>query len=240
MMPSLELCNHVHLYDRLATYFLSAIVQHPPARCAVKVTICYSPDDEQTAAVLLHFGALAIPNVTWNWHAMDRPRLCQRAIGRNECALATDADFFLMGDIDYSFQDGALDTAADAMTAAASGGARLMFPRVVMQSRSHELGDAAIAAVAAPGLVAIKPEDFQPVRMNRAIGGCQWVTGDVARELGYLPGTRFQKPSGKWLRTHSDQIYRKWLNTRGMAIDVPGIYRLRHGERGRRKLGLRL
>lgn len=244
--PLLEVCAHAWNYANLACLHLSSYVLHPPQRCRVLVTICHCPDeDPRTAEVLEWFAANGTPlNVEWRWHAMARPRLCRRAIGRNEVAQRTRADWVLYADIDHLWGAGALDAAAGALAAAGRRGARLCYPHRILVSDPPEAGDEEIARVTEPGIYAVHPGRFKPRRQPRAIGGTQWVHGDVARERGYLPGhPKHQRPAQRWRRTFGDKAFRYSLgldNPNGVPVSVPGVYRLRHSRYGRKHVGVQL
>lgn len=108
----------------------------------------------------------------------------------------------------------------------------LAFPCRVNVSRDHEVGGAAISQVVGVGTYDIAPGDYVPVRVRRAIGGLQVVRGDVAREKGYLPRGRWQKPAKAWQVTSDDIAFRRSLGTSGEPIEIPNLFRIRHIQRG--------
>lgn len=253
-MLTLETAVSCWRYSRLLCYHLSGFVLYPPERCRVIVTVCYcgdSAEDAETIAVLDYFANLPPgkqpPNVTWNWRPYERRRLMRRAIARNEICRETAADFLLMGDADYFFHGhGAIDAAADAMAAACVDGPHIMHPATVMMSRRQSNGDAEINRVRInpPGVIDIRERLYRPVPLDRAIGGAQWVPGIVARSKGYIPQYRqYHRPSQEWRRTFCDSVYRRKLVRDGIsqvALDAPGVYRIRHSVRGRTEVGCRL
>lgn len=249
-MLTLETVVSCWRYSRLLCYHLSGFVLYPPERCRLIATVYYCPDeDEETAMVLDYFGQLPAgqqsPNITWSWRPMDRRRLMRRAISRHEASLATQADFLLFGDADYFFHGpGAIDAAADAMAAACVNGPHIMHPMLVQMSRRHSHGDSEISRVRGPMVIDVRERFYRAFRLDRAIGGTQWVPGIVARSKGYIPQYRqFHRPCQEWRRTMEDPIYRRKLVRDGIsqvALDVPGVYRIRHSVRGRTEVGCSL
>lgn len=234
----IEIVTHSYNYSRLLTYQLSSLALHPPQDVSLTFTVFYNEDDLPTRQVLDFFwddprGDVAV----WNFRNLPTPELCRRAIGRNLAALNSHADWIWFTDCDYIFGPGALDSLPEALGKIEGP---LAFPRQVLGSISHELGDAAIQKVNGPGLYSIDPTHFRPARHNRAIGGIQIVRGDVAREIGYCRGTRWQRPARTWKRTHEDRAFRKILGTRGEPIDIPNVFRIRHSLRGRKHKGVEL
>jgi hypothetical protein len=242
-MLTLECVAHCWRYSKILSYFLSAIALHPPRACKLIATICHAPaaDDPKTAETLAYFGAMPVPSVTWNWLELPVPMLCRRAIGRNIACHRSTADYVLMGDVDYIFGAGSLDAAAVAMPAACFNGPKLMYPKIVNVSRSHEDGDAEIAAVDCPQLIEVAPERYIRSSLNRAIGGSQYFPGDFARERGYLSNSRlFQQTADRWVRTKCDVAFRRWAGLQSAPIEMPGVYRIRHSKRGRTDIGVEL
>lgn len=240
-MITLQTVNHCWRYWRILNLHLSALALHPPQRCRAVCTICHAPaaDDPKTAAVLDYFADLQIENVRWDFREMPAPELCRRAIGRNRVCLASRADFVLLGDVDYIFGPGALDACAEAMVA--HGAPAMFYPHSVLSSTTHVAGDAEIARVGRPQIMPLDPEAYVRVKMPRPIGGTQWCPGDFARKRGYLPNhSKFQSPANVWRRTFEDRIFRMQSGLDRKAIDVPNVYRIRHGLRGRFDIGVEL
>lgn len=233
-------------YDRLATLLLSAFVLHPPRRHRVIVTVCYCPEDKRTVDTLAWFSADRAPqNVAFNFVSFERPQLMRRAIARNQIARSTTADWVMFADVDYIPLHDSIDLAVDLMaSSSAEHGPAIMFPRMPMMSLDHAAGDSEIARVEVPGIYGLDVQLYAPSPLNRPIGGCQWVSGDVARQYGYLPNhPKFQLPAAEWQRTFCDPEYRRELARHGIGIrplDVPSIFRVRHSQRGRFDIGVRL
>lgn len=243
--PSVEIVAHVWNYDRLATLFLSQLVLHPP-KTPTLVTICWSEEDRRTGEVISFFaGQLPESSVVQlRPYAMPTPSLLRRAIGRNDRARATTADWVLFADIDYLMGPGAIDAIVAEMTAADyRQGTCLCFPAVAGWSSQAD-GDALIESVTQPAVTPVPPSVFSSKAMPRAIGGTQWLPGDAARLLGYLPaGHRFLRQAKIWRRTFEDRSARNYWAKNGVPavkIDVPNVWRIRHSKRGRFDVGIRL
>lgn len=236
----LEIVSHCWRYGRLLNYQLSSLWLHPPATVQVTVTVFLAEEDEHTRRVVEFFAQHPSPAtvVVRPWF-LPTPKLMRRAIGRNQAALATAADWVWFADCDYLFGAGALD-ALVRRTADVEG--PLVFPQHVLVQRTHTLGDDAVRrASGPPRLLKVDAAEFKRVRLNRAIGGVQVARGDVVRRLGYCRDcTRFQRAAPRWMRAREDPLFRRILGTPGEAIDVPQVYRLRHSQCGRRTEGLRL
>jgi hypothetical protein len=228
----LEIVSHCWRYGRFLAYQLASLVRGPPRDVAVTMTVFYSTEDRETVDVLDRFGVMDVPGVTWNWQALDRHRLFRRAIGRNLAARATTAHWIWFSDCDVLFRDHALDTAARALRGRDDV---LLFPREHRVSAILER-DHALLARADQDLTVldIDPAEFQLEVREKAVGGFQIVRGDVARALGYCGDIAFyQEPVPRWQKTYEDRTFRWLLGTHGTPIEVPGLYRIRHAEKGR-------
>lgn len=244
----LNVVSHAWKYHRLLTYHLSAFLLYPSARTPTTVTIFHAPraDDPATSATLDFFREQPRPaSLAWDFRELPIPQLCRRAIGRNMAALTCppSVDAVLFSDVDYIFAAGpdgtpAIDAAAAALTAAWTSGPKICFPRELMSSIDHACGDAEITRVEKPGVYEMTPDRYQATKLDRAIGGAQWVPGDFARERGYLNGIKkWHRPAATWKRTFEDRSWRGWTGLESVAVDVPGLHRIRHGLRGRTNIG---
>lgn len=240
----LETISHCWLYPRILAFHLSAYLLHPPQRCRVRVTICHAPaaDDPATAETIAYFRQQPLPDsVAWNFLELPRRQLCRRAIGRNIACKQSPADFVLMGDVDYIFGAGALDACAVQMPRICAEGPRLMHLGYVSQSIDHAAGDAEIARVSCPQVIELTHEAYRIKGLARAIGGCQYIPGDFARDRGYLSDSkRFQRPTDEWRKTRCDVAFRSWSGLESIALHIPNVYRIRHGMRGRHDIGVQL
>jgi hypothetical protein len=241
--PTLELIVHcwagqLRQYADFLRYQLSSLLLHPPENCRVQHTLCCSHDDAPTVSAWFNADSHPVPpNVAFRIHPMTQPHLWRRAIGRHECARASNADVVWFGGVDYTFGRGCLD---EVVACATHSPRRLCYPRIIRIHKTHEMGDTAAcrASRAPPGsLMAIDPSEFRSHRIRRPIGCLQIVPGDAARKYGYVPGmARFHKPAGRWRRTHEDKYYRKVMAKAGyqqLAIKPPNLFRLRHSRQGR-------
>lgn len=224
----LEVVVHSFKFSRLLVYHLSSLAMFPPRRHDLRVTVCYCPDDRDTAKVLHFFAAQECPNhLTWHWLPMAKENVCNRTIGRNVCALKTRADWVWFADADYAVADGFVDSMADLLS---DSQANLVFPREVLAC-PHEIG-ADLIQHSRLAVLPIPYERFEPHGFNRAIGGVQFARGSVCRAKGYCNGDgRSLQPSPDgWLREISDSRFRRALGTNGAGVSCPGLYRIRHRE----------
>jgi len=240
-MRKLEIVLHCYRYSRCLSYLLSSLEINRAPSAQIQATVFWNSDDRPTLDVLRYFnehGEMGRwpkypgdqPALYLQSHALELPRLLRRAIGRNMAALRTRADLVWFCDGDYVFGPNCLETLAT-MDLPES---KLWYPREVMISKTHALGDAAsLKAAAGPGIYHINPTDYMPSK-HRAIGGLQIVPGDVAREFGYCRATKWQNPvkDGKWADTRGDKTFRNILGTKGTPISLPHLYRIRQSVEG--------
>ena len=228
----IEIVSHCWGYAHMQAYQLSSLVLHPPAQADVTMTVYYSPEDRDTAALLEFFGAHEVPGVTWNWQPMDKYHLFRRAIGRDHAARRSRADWVWFTDCDVVFGAGCLDGLAAALQGRRD---TLVFPRAELVSAVLEPGDPVLeAGKAVPRVLEIDPTGFTAQERGRATGPLQIAHGDVARACGYCGQLRtYQKPVSHWAKAHEDRAYRWLLRTQGAPVNVPGVYRIRHASKGR-------
>jgi hypothetical protein len=234
-MATVELVSHCWNYSRLLCLQLSSIWLNPPRKHELKVTVCWTGEDEKTGAMIGWFAAQRASNVRLDAVRLSHDSLMRRAIGRNKVSLQTKADFLFHSDCDMLFGSNAIDTLVDSFPA----GAALCYPRIVRKC-TMERGDYYISLVKRPGFYDVEPADFEPHKYGRAIGGTQYIPGDLAREKGYLPeGHRYLKPARRWMKTNEDVCARRYLaGHRGVPIQAPNVLRVRHSEYGRAKEGV--
>lgn len=235
----IEVVTHCFQYSTLLRYQLSSLVLwKPPVTVEVTATVFYTGEDDATTRTLDWFGKQEAPQVSWNWQSLPTAELCRRSIGRNRAALATKADWVWFCDADYWFTT----YCWEGFASLGDQPVKLIFPRFINGQRSHDLGDRSIRrAREIEGLVSVDVSEFRPERMSRAIGGIQIVRGSYCREQGYLKNSRrAQMPRVEWRRTHEDVSFRRHLGGGGLAVDLPGVYRIRHSQAGRYVPGLTL
>lgn len=227
-----EIVSHCWQYAHLLAWQLSSLINNPPTRLDVTVTVFHAREDRPTAALLDRVARMAVPGVRWNFRVLAPGRLRRRAIGRDLAARATAADWVWFTDCDVLFEAGCLDGLSDALQGCVEP---LVYPRedrcTPLLVDGDDLLEPTLAAV--PDL---RPDTtrFELHRFRRAQGAYQITHGDVARALGYcaqLP--MYQQPADRWCKTYEDRAFRWLLGTDGVPIDVPGLYRIRHVSKGR-------
>ncbi len=240
-MRKIELILHCYRYSRCLSYLLSSLEINPAPSAKITVTVFWAGmHDVATLDVLRYFNdhcemgrrpAYEEPRVRLRPWTLELPQLLRRAIGRNMAALQTTADLVWFCDGDYVFGPDCLETLAT-MDLPES---RLYYVREVQISKTHALGDAAsLKAAGGAGVYEIDPDDYK-VSHHRAIGGLQIVPGDVARKYGYCRDTKWQNPvaDSKWQDTRGDRAFRGILQTKGVAIHLPNLFRIRQSVEGR-------
>jgi hypothetical protein len=228
---NLEIVSHCWQYSNLLAYQLSSFVNYPPQKAKVVVTVFYSPEDAKTQAMLDYFATHRVNNVTWNWQPLPKEHLFRRGIGRNLAARTTHADWVWFTDCDIIFHQGCLDTLSDQLQGRDDA---LVFPRQEHTTTMLAESDPMLQAGSEPRLVDIDVEQFTTHTRDRAKGAFQIVHGDVARAIGYCEGLSiYQTPSERWCKCYEDRAFRWLLGTPGIAIDVPGVFQIRHIHKGR-------
>jgi hypothetical protein len=173
-----------------------------------------------------------VGNVTWNWQAIEPGRLFRRSIGRNLIARSTKADWVWFTDCDIIFHRGCLDTLADQLQGRID---RLAYPReervTAMLAETDEL---LVAERDRPRVVDIDTSEFSLLAVPQATGAYQIVHGDIARACGYCDQVSvFQRPVTRWAKTFEDRTLRWLLQTPGTPLEIPGVHRIRHVQKGR-------
>lgn len=228
---NIQIVSHCWRYAHLLAYQLSSLANHPPSDVEVTMTVFYATEDADTAELLELFGAMDVPNVTWNWEARDKTRLFRRSIGRNEAALASDADWIWFNDCDVIFRDGCLDVLGRELQGRRDA---LVYPSHEFVSPVYEPGDPVLEAAREPRVVDIDPHSFVRRDYTRAVGAMQITHGDVARAGGYCKDIGvFQQPTDRFAKAREDRAFRWLLDTSGVPLKVPGVYRIRHQAKGR-------
>lgn len=228
---SLEIVSHCWRYAHLQAYQLSSLVLHPPQDINVIMTVFYAEEDQATTALLDFFGQHKVPNVTWNWQKIPAPDLFRRAIGRNQAALESKADWVWFTDCDLCFGAGALDTLNTRLQGC---DAFLVYPEEERVTSMLTDDSPMLTAAKEPAIVSIDEDAFTCTSVTRATGPLQITHGDIARSMGYCNGvTSCLRPEPKWSKTYEDRVFRWLLNTQGTPVSVPGVYRIRHETKGR-------
>lgn len=228
----LEIVSHCWKYAHFLVYQLSSLAKFPPRDTSVTMTVYYCDEDAGTVALLDYFSQLSVPNVQWNWRKLPRTSLFRRAIGRNHAALGTAADWIWFTDCDLMFRDRCIDTLAEQLQGSQHA---LHYPK--SERTTSLLPDADPLLLFNPAEINIMDVDdtrFIEHLRTRATGPLQITHGDVARACGYCNALGYyQKPSETWRKAREDRAFRWLLGTQGVALDVPGVYRIRHENKGR-------
>ena len=228
----IELVSHCWGYAHMMCYQLSSLILHPPTKCHIKMTVYYSEEDAGTVTLLNFIQQHAVPGVDWNWQPMHKYKLFRRSIGRNHAALATAADWIWFTDCDLLFNEGCLDSLAEALSNRQDA---LVFPAEERTSALLDADDPLLnAKPAETELKSIDDTRFESHHRTRATGPLQITHGDVARAVGYCNAIPvFQKPAAHWCKAHEDRVFRWLLGTHGSPVSVKNVYRIRHTEKGR-------
>lgn len=228
---AIEIVSHCWNYAHLLAYQLSSLVLHAPTKLNVRMTVFYCPEDEATVRLLRFFEGKEPPGVTWNWRPLERPQLLRRAIGRNRAALATTADWVWFTDCDVLFHRDCLDSLAQQLQGRSD---LLLYPKTEYCTHMLAESDPMLQRGGAPGLREIDPSRFSPLSHDKATGPLQITHGDIARQTGYCNAIGvYQQPALRWRKTYEDRAFRWLLRTQGNPIDIPGLHRIKHVEKGR-------
>ncbi len=229
----LEIVSHCWNYANILTYQLSSLVLFPPSGIGVCMTVFYEPSDSRTVEVLEFFSGQKTEGVRWNFHALPKPYLQRRAIGRNLAALNTSADWIFFTDCDVLFRERSLELLGREL---AKREELLVYPRHHMVSELLPNHHEVFADYTRTGMIRdIDPGLFTPEERTRAVGGFQIARGDAARLGGYCRGiTYYHRPVRRWRKCYEDRTFRWLLGTQGTPVDIPGFFRIRHAEKGRK------
>jgi hypothetical protein len=230
---SIEIVSHCWQYAHLLAYQLSSLVNFPPVGARVRMTVFHAAEDVKTQALLAFFGGIEAPGVTWNWQPLPRNELFRRSIGRNRIARGTDADWVWFTDCDIVFHRDCIDTLARQLQARRDW---LVYPNDERVTAMLAPTDPVLIAERdTPRVVDIDTSQFTLLtNPPRAKGAYQIVHGDVARQCGYCEQLGvFQRPAARWAKTYEDSAFRWLLGTPGVGLEVPGVYRIRHVQKGR-------
>ena len=231
-MLRLDIVSHCWNYAPLLTLQLSSLVNCPPTRLTVNMTVFHAREDTRTAAVLDYFAAKNVSGVTWNWRQLPREQLFRRAIGRNRAALESNADWIWFTDCDVLFGENCLDVLADELQGRQDA---LLHPRQERVTPMLATDDPMLRRAAQPQVIDINAAHFvMSGERGRATGPLQIVHGDVARAAGYCNALKFyQQPQPAFAKCYEDSALRWLLGSDGVALDVPGVYRIQHIHKGR-------
>jgi hypothetical protein len=230
---TIEIVSHCWNYSHFLAYQLSSLALFPPTKSEVTMTVFHAPDDIGTKGLLRFFDSIDVPGVHWNWQSLPREKLFRRAIGRNQAALASKADWVWFTDCDVLFREGCMETLATMLQ-----GRRdvLVYPKIERVTPLLADSDPLIkkGGIQNHRLLDIDDRQFIEHELTRATGPVQITHGDVARACGYCNSLKFyQQPADHWCKAHEDRAFRWLLRTQGTGLDIPGVYRIRHLYKGR-------
>lgn len=231
----IEIVSHCWNYSHLLVYQLSSLALHPPAQARITMTVYYAPEDKKTAALLEHFATISPPRVSWQWRPLPRNQLFRRGIGRHQAAVTTRADWIWFTDCDLVFGPGCLDLLNQQLQGRQDA---LLYPREERVTTLLSADDERLLVGQDGSLRDIDPADFAARPISRATGPLQITHGDVARAAGYCGMLKlYQQPAERFAKCHEDRAFRWLLRSQGEPIDLPGVCRIRHAEKGRYKQG---
>lgn len=222
-------------YAVFLRYQLSSLILHKP-KVPIVISVCFSVTDNRTIAVLSEFLDKHAGDINIQCEGMTERELFRRAIGRNRVALKSAEDLVWFTDVDYLFRNGCLDNLWAVWKSMESPKPTLIYPKMVMVQRTHQLGDALVesAKFKRDLLVDVDEAEFVEKPEWKAIGGIQIVDGAYARIVGYLnTHSRYQQPvvAGQPFPEFRDDVkFRSNCAKVGaiQPIDGTGVYRLRH------------
>ncbi len=228
----LEIVSHCWQYAHLSVYQLSSLVNHPPKDIDLTYTLFYAEEDTATAKLVEMFGQMDIPNISWQWRPVTREQIFRRAIGRNQAALSTAADWIWFADCDLIFHAGCLDSITPALRTVST---RLAYPATEKITELLAADDPIVnLPTDQPMVVDIDPTMFSLSSITKAKGAFQIVHGDVARTCGYCKDLAlYQQPTNRWRKTFEDTAFRRLINDDGVAVPIEGLHRIRHQVKGR-------
>lgn len=228
----IEIVSHCWNYSHLFAYQLQSLVNHAPNNMTITLTGFYSIEDQDSVALVEHFKQRQVPNVTWNFIPLSTPDLLRRAIGRNQAAKKTKADWIWFADCDLLFGEDTFESLQEQLTGEQS---ILVFPdtlyRTVLLPKDDQLLGAKTGDV---DMSVLDTTDFHPYSYEKAAGAIQIIYGDIARDIGYCDDIScYQQPKERWVKTYEDRAIRWVLGTHGKPLPIRSVSIIRHVEKGR-------
>ena len=229
---SIEIVSHCWGYSRLLAYQLTSLIDHPITDAHVRMTVFHGKEDTRTVNLLAFVKEHSIKNLEWNWRVLPKEQLFRRAIGRNLAALESDADWLWFTDCDLTFQANCLNSLNSALQGRRDA---LVYPRIESKTDAYAAHDAEQPnALETPELLRVEPAEFIAHQVTRATGPLQITHGDVARSVGYCNAVPYyQQPQARWQKADEDRMFRWLLGTPGLAVDIDGVCRVQHVQKGR-------
>ena len=226
----LQIVSHSWQYAHMLNFQLSSLVSYAPTQLKVTYTLYHSAQDSELKKLIARYDSIKPANVTWQWIELPKNELFRRAIGRNQTALNTTADWVWFSDCDLIFHAGCLDSLALALD---NRQARMVFPQqefvTDLLESSHPMLNQNNNET-----IDIDTNLFTTNTIQKAKGAFQIVHGDVLRKCGYCRDIKlYQRPMQHWSKTYEDSLFRRMIDSEGDAVDVKNLYRIRHVEKGR-------
>lgn len=229
----IEIVSHCWKYSQFLSYQLDSIARFPPSTGMLTFTLFYSLEDSETTALVAKYKAMSPERVTWNFQALDTPKLLRRAIGRNQGAKQTKADWIWFTDCDVLFLDNCLDSLNEALQ---NRNDVLVFPEHLKATNLLKSDNQLLKQETFDSAKTINETEFKYRNFKKATGPIQIVHGDVAREVGYCDSLSvYQQPKDRWVKTYEDRAFRWLLGTHGTPINLENLYLIRHEDKGRYK-----
>ena len=232
-MLDIEIVSHCWQYAHLLAYQLSSLVNFPPTKARVRMTVFHALEDVRDARNARVLRRHRRAGVTWNWQALPPPELFRRAIGRNRVARSTEADWVWFTDCDIVFHRDCIDGLASELQGRQD---LLAYPKYERITPMLTEDDPVLAAERErPRVVDIDTSQFTlAANPPKAKGAYHIVHGDAARQCGYCEQVPvYQRPVARWAKTYEDSAFRWLMGTDGVGLDVPGVHRIRHIHKGR-------
>ncbi len=229
---SIEIVSHCWGYSRLLAYQLTSLIDHPISDARVRMTVFHGKEDTATVNLLAFIKEHRINNLEWNWRVLPPQQLFRRSIGRNLAALESSADWLWFTDCDMTFQTDCLDSLNAVLQGRRDA---LVYPQTESKTDAYAQEDAEQPNVLkTPELLRVAPEDFIEHQVTRATGPLQITHGDVARSVGYCNAVPYyQQPQARWQKADEDRMFRWLLGTQGVPVEVDGVCRVQHVQKGR-------
>jgi hypothetical protein len=220
---------------------LSSLANHATNVSNIKATVFYNEEDTQTVHVLKLFeDDRRRKNLELVKQHLPVNQLGRRSIGRNMAARNTDADIVWFTDVDYWFGPVLVD---NLLSIQWNDETTMLFPKKIQINKTHEVGDKILKYFGSiltpdpqnrpPFTPHMQVRDYDEKVYRKAIGGVQIVRGVFAREYGYVPDSKWQKPVQIPFGDFRDDIaYRSFCRSVGtiVPVDLDGVFRIRHSE----------
>lgn len=244
--PSVRIVTHAYAQQlpQYAVFLRAQLTGLLPVQVPrTHVTVCYTPADRAVADVIDDFILLLGNRLTLM--PMSEDKLFRRSIGRNIAAKSCQESIIWFADVDHLISANCLAALWWQMMTLDEN--VLAWPKSLWIQREHEVGDQFVADhlhtrgeinLGCLGLAQfgfVRPSAaWEEKAYFSAIGGVQIVTGQYAREYGYLDhAPKWQQPrtDGKPFGDFRDDVkFRKHCLSQmpGKVLNLPELYRLRH------------